>query len=134
MTRARNDVVFPGNFEWPRIDDRLLGRRQRWGYVASARPRQFFWNAVARVDFEGGETVTHDFGERVFTSEPVFVPDPERTGENAGWLLVELYDANSRKSSLAILDAARIGDEPVAQVLLQHHVPVSFHGSWNPRS
>ncbi len=49
-----------------------------------------------------------------------------------GWLLVELYDGDSRRSSLAILDAARIEDGPVARVLLDHHVPISFHGYWKP--
>lgn len=130
--RARNEVVVAGSFEWPRVDDRLLGLRNRWGYVASARPGRFFWNAVAKVDFEAGGAETFDFGDRVFTSEPVFVPDPARTGEDAGWLLVELYDGDSRRSSLAILDAARVEDGPLARVLLEHHVPVSFHGSWKP--
>ncbi|MHB1046346.1 MAG: carotenoid oxygenase family protein [Thermoanaerobaculia bacterium] len=131
-TRARNEVLAPGNFEWPRVDDRLLGRRQRWGYAASARAKRFFWNAVARVDFESGNVERFDFGDRVFTSEPVFVPDPERSAEEAGWLLVELYDGDTRKSSLAVLDAARIGDGPLARVLLEHHVPISFHGFWRP--
>ena len=131
-TRARNEVVLAGSFEWPRIDDRLLGRRQRWGYVASARPGQFFWNAVARVDFGSGRAEAHDFGDRVFTSEPVFVPDPGRAGEDAGWLLVELYDGDSKSSSLAILDPARVAEGPVARVLLEHHVPISFHGYWSP--
>ena len=130
--RARNEVVAAGSFEWPRIDDRFLGRRNRWGYLASARPGQFFWNAVARVDLESGQTVEHDFGDRVFASEPVFVPDPGRAGEGEGWLLVELYDGASRRSSLAVLDAARVADGPVARVLLEHHVPISFHGSWRP--
>ncbi len=134
VTRARNEVVVSGNFEWPRIDDRLLGLRNRLGFVASARPRQFFWNAVARVDFESGSRVEHDFGDRVFTSEPVFVPDPGQTGEDAGWLLVELYDGDTRRSSLAVLDAARVEDGPVARVLLEHHVPISFHGYWKSRA
>ncbi len=133
-TRATNEVVVVGNFEWPRIDDRLLGRRNRRGFVASARPRQFFWNAVARIDFESGSCLEYDFGDRVFTSEPVFVPDPGRTGEDAGWLLVELYDSDRHKSSLAVLDAARVEDGPLARVLLEHHVPISFHGYWKPRA
>jgi len=133
--RARNEVVAAGNFEWPRIDDRLLGRRNRWGFMASARPREFFWNAVARVDFEDGGVERYDFGNCVFTSEPVFVPDPTREGgarEGAGWLLVELYDGNERRSSLAVLDPGRITEGPVARVLLDHHVPISFHGYWKP--
>ncbi len=130
--RARNEVLAPGNFEWPRVDDRLLGRRNRWGYTASARGKRFFWNAVARIDFESGNVERFDFGDRVFTSEPVFVPDPERSAEEAGWLLVELYDGDTKKSSLAVLDASRIGDGPLARILLEHHVPISFHGFWKP--
>lgn len=134
--RARNDVVAAGNFEWPRIDDRLLGRRNRWGFVASARPKEFFWNAVARVDFETGSTEECAFDGHVFTSEPVFVPDPAAGGgsaEGKGWLLVELYDGRERRSSLAILDAGRIAAGPLARVLLDHHVPISFHGYWRAR-
>jgi len=134
-TRARNEVLLAGNFEWPRIDDRLLGRPNRWGFMASARPGKFFWNAVARVDFDNGGVERYDFGDRIFTSEPVFVHDPTRQGgtrEGVGWLLVELYDGDSKRSSLAILDPGRITEGPVARVLLDHHVPISFHGYWKP--
>lgn len=134
--RARNEVVAAGNYEWPRIDDRLLGRRNRWGWMASAKPKRFFANSVARIDFEDGSTKEYAFDDSVFTSEPVFVPDPARGGaggEEEGWILVELFDGRDRRSSLAVLDAGRIEDGPVARVLLEHHVPISFHGYWKPR-
>jgi all-trans-8'-apo-beta-carotenal 15,15'-oxygenase len=31
---------------------------------------------------------------------------------------------------LAVFDARRVEDGPVARVRLRHHLPVSFHGWW----
>ncbi len=43
--------------------------------------------------------------------------------EQDGWLLVPLYDADSGRAELCILDAAHVSDGPVAVVALPHHVP-----------
>ena len=51
-----------------------------------------------------------------------------------GGLLVEIHDGKERRSSLAVLDAGRITEGPVARVLFDHHVPISFHGYWKPRA
>ena len=61
-------------------------------------------------------------------SEPVFVP--RGTDEADGWVLTLVYDHQRETSSLAILDGARLDDGPVARAWFDHHVPVTFHGSW----
>lgn len=69
------------------------------------------------------------------TKTPTISLDPTRergSREGAGWLLVELYDGSQGTSSLANLDPGRITDGPVARVLLDQHVPISFHGYWRP--
>ncbi|WP_318258809.1 carotenoid oxygenase family protein [Geobacter anodireducens] len=81
-----------------------------------------------------GRTGEYSFGRGVYCTEPVFAPRPGTPAGGPGWLLVEIYDSHTRTSSLAILDADRIADGPLALVRLTHHVPFSYHGWWQPAS
>jgi all-trans-8'-apo-beta-carotenal 15,15'-oxygenase len=128
---VRDEIVANGNFEWPRIDGRLLCRPHRYTYLAEARPPDFFWTRVIRHDRQTGAIERYDFGKGIYCSEPVFVPDS--TGEHdQGWVLTECYDGGTGKSSLAVLNAQRLADGPLAIVHLRHHVPFSYHGWWAP--
>lgn len=134
--RLERELLHPGSFEWPRINDcrRCLG--YRYAYLLAARPGDFFWSFLERRDMRSGASVRFDFGPGRYCTEPVFVPlagkeyDPARQ-EEPGFVLSEVYDAAERKSFLAVFDAERIADGPLARVLLSHHVPFSFHGFWN---
>ena len=128
---VRDEIVADGNFEWPRIDARLLCRPHRYAYLAEARPQEFFWTKVIRHDRQTGAEERYDFGERVYCSEPIFVPGSE--GEHdRGWVMTECYDGGTGKSFLALLDAERLAGGPLAVVHLRHHVPFSYHGWWAP--
>lgn len=52
------------------------------------------------------------------------MPRPGATAEDDGWVLTLVYDAVATRTSLAILDAQRIEEGPVAWVHLPHHVPL----------
>ncbi|MEM9979251.1 MAG: carotenoid oxygenase family protein, partial [Cyanobacteria bacterium P01_D01_bin.2] len=67
---------------------------------------------------------------RGFVGEPVFVPRPNGTAEDDGWVLNLLYNAERRCSELAILDAQNFAKGPVAILKLPHHVPYGLHGSF----
>ncbi|GFO57448.1 dioxygenase [Geomonas sp. Red276] len=126
-----------GNYEWPRVNELRRGVSHRFAYFIDARPGDFFWTKVCRFDFASGRLERYDFGPGHFLTEPVFVPLPGRLyteGEKdePGYLLTEVYDSKSRRSSLAILRAECLADGPVAVVRLRHHVPFSYHGWWNP--
>ena len=36
------------------------------------------------------------------------------------------------RGSLEVLDAEHLSDGPIATVVLDHHLPIKFHGEWNP--
>jgi all-trans-8'-apo-beta-carotenal 15,15'-oxygenase len=61
--------------------------------------------------------------------EPIFVPHPQATEEDQGWVLSLVYDASNHRSDLVILDAQDISN-PVAKLHLKHHIPYGLHGSW----
>jgi carotenoid cleavage dioxygenase-like enzyme len=122
--------------EFPRADERRLGRKHRWGYVAAVGPegpsRMPVFTAVRRYDLERGGIDERAFGAGNGVSEPLFVPRRPDAAEDDGWVLVLAYDAVRDRSDFHVLDARNIGDEPVATVRLPHRVPYGFHGNWVP--
>lgn len=129
--RVTRELLAAGNFEWPRIDERQRCLAHRFVYLCAANPGEFFWSAVERHDLQSGEHARHDFGAGCYCTEPLFVPRSGHAGEESGWVLTEVYDSRTRKSFLAVLDAERLADGPLARVMLRHHVPFSYHGWWS---
>ena len=121
--------------EFPRTDERLVGRRHRYGYAAvepgtpSGRP---LWSAVRRWDLERGTFETRNLGAGHGAGEPLFVPRQAASAEDDGWVLVLDYDPERNASDFHVLDARNIPGEAVATVRLPHRVPYGFHGNWVP--
>ncbi len=121
--------------EFPRVDERLVGRRHRFGYTAAREPElsdgaEPLWTAVKKYDLERGTAETRRFGAENGVGEPLFVPRSEGAAEDDGWVLVLAYDHARNTSDFYILDARNVGGEPVAVVHLPHRVPYGFHGNW----
>jgi len=121
--------------EFPRVDERRLGRRHRFGYMAAREPElndgaQPLWTAVRKYDLERGGVTERRFGAGNGVGEPLFVPRTAAAGEDDGWVLVLVYDAARDTSDFWILDAQDVAGEPVARVALPHRVPYGFHGNW----
>jgi carotenoid cleavage dioxygenase len=121
--------------EFPRADERRLGRKHRYGYVAvepaptSSMPG---WSAIRRYDLERGTSETRSFGTGSGVGEPLFVPRSASSAEDDGWVLVLVYDGTRNASDFHVLDARDVTGEPVAIVRLPHRVPYGFHGNWVP--
>jgi carotenoid cleavage dioxygenase-like enzyme len=121
--------------EFPRVDQRRVGRRHRFGYTAAREPEQNqgaqpVWTAVRKYDLERGTMETRRFGAGNGVGEPIFVPRTDSAAEDDGWVLVLAYDQGRNASDFWILDARDIAGEPVARVTLPHRVPYGFHGNW----
>jgi carotenoid cleavage oxygenase len=117
--------------EFPRVDERVVGRRHRYGYAAKVGAG-FAHGPLLKFDLKEGTTSVHDFGSGQVTGEAVFVPRAADAGEDDGWLLSIVYDAASDSSDLVILDAQDFTAAPVARVHLPQRVPFGFHGNWVP--
>jgi len=123
--------------EFPRIDDRLVGRKNRWGYAAGGRrsprcPVDGFATALLKYDRTGGPTVHHELPAGWWTGEPVFAPRSPDAGEDDGFVLSMVYDGPSDRSALQILDAQHLDAAPLARLWLRHRVPLQFHGNYAP--
>jgi carotenoid cleavage dioxygenase-like enzyme len=119
---------------FPRVDDRVVGLRHRYGWGVAPRHggRALLDDAgvVTRWDLSDGSTATWDFGPDGHPGEFVFVQDGPDAGETDGWAMGLVHDAATDSSDLVILDASAPGSDPVARVHLPRRVPYGFHGSW----
>jgi carotenoid cleavage dioxygenase len=116
--------------EFPRIDDRRSGLRNRFGtFAAHSRPSAAF-DSIAWLDLPAGRRTVFTLPPGDAVSEPVFVPRHEEAPEGDGWLLTVAFRGEERRSDLLVFDTGGIDRGPVATVHMSHRVPFGFHGNW----
>jgi carotenoid cleavage dioxygenase len=123
--------------EFPRVDERRLGHRHRFGYVAARGPEQKadrlpVFTALRRYDLVRGTAETRAFGPGNGVGEPLFVPRHPHAAEDEGYVIALAYDQRQNASAFHVLDARDIAGRPLAVVRLPHRVPYGFHGNWVP--
>lgn len=129
--KVERAVIDPDPQEFPRLDERLTGKPYRYAYCTetnNAGSEFVGGNRIYKHDLEAGTRETHDFGEGRYPGEFVFVPRAD--GEDEGWLVGLVVDANDDSTDFVILDAADFTGDPVATVHLPHRIPPGFHGNW----
>jgi carotenoid cleavage dioxygenase-like enzyme len=119
--------------EFPRIDDRRTGLRNRFGAFAGRSHPEAGLDSIAWLDLAAGQRTVFTLPAGDGISEPVFVPRNETAAEGDGWLLGVVWRAQERRSDLIVLDTADIAHGPIATVALSHRVPFGFHGNWMNR-
>ncbi|MFV0306704.1 MAG: carotenoid oxygenase family protein [Desertimonas sp.] len=128
----RSDV----SFEFPRVDERLVGRPNRYGYgttMSRSGDGNEFSGQLVRIDQSAGRTDIVDLGVGRTSGEWVMIPRHSGAAEDDGWLMGLVYDRDRDRSELVVVDAgAPDGLDPVARVELPARVPIGFHGNWLP--
>lgn len=119
--------------EFPRVDERRVGLRHRYGYVVGYAPGSAGLtepNAILKHDNVTRTTRTVTFGEGREPGEFVFVPASPDAAEDDGVAMGFVYDRVNNRSDLVLLDAATL--ETVGTVHIPTRVPHGFHGNWVP--
>jgi carotenoid cleavage dioxygenase-like enzyme len=119
--------------EFPRVDERTVGRRHRYGYaVALEGQAEAFTSDAALVkhDFERGTQERRAMPGPA--GEAVFVPSSADADEDDGWVLGLVHDGDRGAADLVVLNAQDFTGEPAAVVHLPVRVPLGFHGNWAP--
>jgi carotenoid cleavage dioxygenase len=136
-TGFRREVLDDLVAEFPRIDERYTGRRNRFGfYACHATPRiredseSVLYDSLARFDFDTGVRSMYTLPHGDVVSEPTFVPRGTDATEGDGWLFAVVWREQEKRSDLLVLDAANLAAGPVAIARLPHRVPFGFHGCW----
>ena len=127
----REEIIDASSHEYPTIDPLRAGLPYRHAYMATTRTGQWWSSGTVRLDMETGARDAYVGRETQELREPVFVPRAGG-GTDEGWLLVESMDGASGLASLLVFNAGHVAAGPVAEAVLQHHLPFSVHGTWVP--
>ena len=120
--------------EFPFVHPRHAGRPYRYLFMGAAHresgnaPLQ----AILKLDVTTGKEQLWSAAPQGFISEPIFIPRPNASQEDDGWVLTLVYNAGYHRSDVVILDGRDLNQGPVARLHLKHHVPYGLHGSWTP--
>ncbi len=137
--RVARVVIDADNQEFPRPDERRLGKPYRFAYTMAlpgqageegAGDHAFSSNRLFKHDLETGIRDVHDFGNDRFPGEFVFVPKSAGAAEDEGWLLGYVVNMTTETTDLVILDAQKFSGSPQAVVHIPHRIPPGFHGNW----
>jgi carotenoid cleavage dioxygenase len=130
--RVSHDVVDGRSQEMPRIDDRLTGRRHRFGYTVLTDQEQgrFALGGLVKHDLIAGASASASLPDGIQACEPVFVARPGSTTEDDGWVVSIMYDDVSDLSTVVVLDAQDFAAPPLATIPLPVRVPHHFHGTF----
>ncbi len=117
--------------EFPRINPSLVGKSNRYAYaLASSNPKEPDFNEVVKYDFKNDTSEVYEYGPGKFGAEPVFVAAEGAKSEDEGYLLSLVYNQETDKSDLIILNAKEPKSGPLAAIHLPQRVPYGFHGEW----
>ena len=130
--RVERQLIEPRCCEFPTIHPANVGQPYRYVYIGAAQtavgnaPLQ----SILKLDLETGSRQLWTAAPTGYVGEPIFVPRPDGTQEDDGWLLVTIYDGARDRSSVVVLDATDLTVGPIATLHLTHHLPYGLHGSW----
>jgi carotenoid cleavage dioxygenase-like enzyme len=130
---VRREVLADLAVEFPRVDDRVLGRPHRVTAMAAATGREHPGGAdgLAWHDTASGALTCWE-APALTVGEPVFAPGGSAAVPGAGWWLAVATPFGAGPSRLLVLSAAEPGAGPVGSVELPLRVPWAHHGSWRP--
>ena len=117
--------------EFPRINPNLVGKLNQYAYaLASSNLKEPDFNEIVKYDLKNDTSEVYGYGSGKFGAEPVFVPAEGAQSEDEGYLLSLVYNQETDKSDLIILNAKEPKSGPLATVHLPQRVPFGFHGEW----
>ena len=132
---VRTDQLDDRGGDFPRINDDHSATSYRYGYLGNIAPGahgELAFNGITKWDLSDDTEQRYDYGDAVYSGEPVFAADPAGTAEDDGWVLNFVTDHDTLTTSLVVLDASDVTGGPVCEVRIPRRVPFGFHGNWMP--
>lgn len=134
-TVRREWLTDPASMEFPRIDDRRIGRRHDMIALGTGSGRHRLvpgdHDALLWLEPSSGRTLRWDAGD-LAVGELAFVPRPGDDAVEHGWWVTYAVDRTDHTSWFLVIPAADPAAGPVARVRLPVRVPLGLHGAWIP--
>jgi all-trans-8'-apo-beta-carotenal 15,15'-oxygenase len=136
---CKGEQVDRASVEFPTVHPYRHGEKGgRFSYLmASDRNNQNLpYRDVVKFDVLGKDRqVWYSHG---CLGEPVFVPrlgwkGATRGKEDDGYVIVQLYVPERHITEFVVLDARSLTKGPLARIVLRHHIPFGFHGTFTPK-
>ncbi len=118
--------------EFPSVNGRYGGRRNRYAWSMTAKPGWFLFDGMVRLDLEGGSVARYRFPEGTYGSESPMAPRVGSQGEDDGYVVTFVSDTVRDASECQVFDARRIEDGPVARIALPERLCSGTHACWAP--
>ncbi len=143
QTRYKSFVLYPngrvnitesgGLAEFPQVAPSIVGRRNRFVYMLGGHGSSTNWvpTTLEKRDIDNHTTERFNFGEAVILEEHIFVPFPESSTEDDGWLIGTFLDQERGVSGVNLFDARRISEGPIMRAWLPYPLPLGFHGQFS---
>ena len=115
--KVRESRVDDRGQEFPRVDERLVGKRHRYGYAPTVGEGVDGNDVLLKHDLVGGRTEARSFGARKALGEFVFHPSSPDAAEDDGVLMGYVYDRAERSKRAGdprCADARRRGEHQAA--------------------
>jgi all-trans-8'-apo-beta-carotenal 15,15'-oxygenase len=121
----RSQPVLERACEFPTVAPGSEGREHSLSYLALDSIA-----GIGKLDARTGALTEHLAPDTQRVTEPLFVARANATREDDGWLVALAHDGPTNRAFLAVYDAARIPDGPIARAWFDHQVPITFHGTF----
>jgi carotenoid cleavage dioxygenase len=107
-----------------------VGQPYRYAYAVEFSVDNQGGQCLLKHDLHERRTTEHRFGTHRKPGEFVFVPRPDATAEDAGWLVGYAYNLDTQRGEFHVIDAQDMTGPAQAIVELPARVPMGFHGNW----
>ena len=124
----RNSLV-PVQIDLPRINSNFIGKFYRYVYAVRGPP-DYKFDALVKIDLQTQRIAALWKEPSASPSEPIFVPKPQSTEEDDGILLTIVFEQETNKSFILVLDAVTL--QEITRAFLPIHIPFSLHGNFYP--
>jgi len=150
-TVTERNVTKAFGCEFPTINTRYLGIKNRWGYIGrygDRNEKESYIDAVIKLDLasdngkEEMKYIVYEFPKGWYSQEWLFVPRVKEGGkgeqqeEDDGYVMSYMYDSEKKESEFWVLEAGKgFGKEGclLARIKLRSRVPYGFHGKFVTR-
>ncbi|KAK3100022.1 hypothetical protein FSP39_013602 [Pinctada imbricata] len=121
-------LPFSSNFDLPTINEKYRGKEYCfvYGFSAMIDGINYSNSSIVKKDMCKNTTDRAWFMKHHYLMEAWFVPFPQGTAEDDGYLLTPVLDGENRKSYLAVIDARNM--TLVNKAELPTTVPFNIHG------
>ncbi|MPT47559.1 MAG: carotenoid oxygenase family protein [Sphingobium sp.] len=127
--------------DFPRIDDRSTGLKNRYGWLVVIDPDQpvelkggsaggWVMNTLGMVDLETGTEQKWWAGPVSSVQEPCFVPRSPDSPEGDGWIVMICNRLETHSSDLLVFEATEIAKGPIATINIPIRMRFGLHGNW----